>query len=65
MSKGLLFYRCMLCQHPVSTWDIRDGGCPKCKGRKIVPTNLTLLEKIKQIIKHPKVWTWNDLHTNG
>ena len=52
------FYRCMLCGGVVNEWDIQDGGCPKCGGRRIQPSNLSILEKIAQIIKHPKVWEW-------
>lgn len=58
----LSFYRCTICHGVVNKWDIVKGGCPKCSGTRISPTNLTLWEKIVQIIKHPKVWEWrNDL----
>ena len=59
-SEGLGFYRCTLCNGVVSRWDIDAGGCPKCGGRKIMPTDLSLWEKIVQIVKHPKVWNWPD-----
>ena len=59
-SKGLMFYRCMLCAGVVSVWDIRAGGCPKCGGTRIKPTNLSFFEKIRTIIKQPKVWTWKN-----
>lgn len=56
------FYRCTVCHGVVSKWDILKGGCPKCGGTRIQPTNLTMIEKLKQIVKHPKVWGWtNDL----
>jgi hypothetical protein len=43
----------------VSWWDIYyAGGCPKCAGKRLRPTNLSLWEKIVQIIKHPRVWAW-------
>ena len=54
------FYRCMLCGDIVNKWDIVKGGCPKCSGKRMQPTNLTLFEKIAQIIKNPNVWRWND-----
>ena len=57
---GLMFYRCNLCGHIVSKWDIKESkGCPKCANPRIKPTNLSLWEKIVQIIKHPKVWEWD------
>ena len=59
-SNGLMFYRCMLCAGVVSRWDIEKGGCPKCAGTRIRPTDLSAWEKIVQIAKHPKVWTWLD-----
>lgn len=59
--KGLRFYRCVLCRDVVSYWDIKSGvGCPKCKGRRIEPSDLTLWEKLVQIWRHPKVWAWPD-----
>jgi hypothetical protein len=58
-SGGTMFYRCMLCAHVVSPWDIRERhGCPKCAGTKIKPSNLSLLEKVLQVLKHPRVWAW-------
>lgn len=60
--KGLLFYRCTLCTKAVSKWDIvKHKGCPKCANPRIKPTNLSLLEKLVQLVKHPKVWEWNNL----
>lgn len=57
--KGMPFYRCILCGHVVSLWDIKESkGCPKCKNTRIRPTDLSIWEKIVQIFKHPKVWTW-------
>lgn len=56
------FYRCTICHGVVNKWDVLKGGCQKCGGSRISPTNLTFFEKVKQIIKHPKVWEWrNDL----
>lgn len=58
--EGLQFYRCILCGCVVSPWNVRAGeGCPKCAGSRITPTNLSFLEKIVQIVKHPKVWSWH------
>jgi DNA-directed RNA polymerase subunit RPC12/RpoP len=60
MSEGMAFYRCVLCGNVVSIWDIKEHhGCSKCKNNKIRPTELSLLEKILQIIKHPTIWNWN------
>jgi Zn finger protein HypA/HybF involved in hydrogenase expression len=58
MADGMQFYRCETCHGVVSPWDIDNGECPKCGAHRIRPTDLTLLEKVVQIIKHPKVWTW-------
>ncbi len=56
----LMFYRCE-CGGPVSVWNIQQHhGCPKCGGNKLRPTNLTFVEKIAQVLKHPKVWRWGD-----
>lgn len=60
--EAINFYRCTICKSVVSKWDIIDGGCPKCGGTRISPTNLSWFEKVKQVIKHPRVWGWtNDL----
>ena len=56
--KGRSFYRCLTCQGVVSEGDIQKGGCPSCKGTKITPKNLTLWEKLVQILKHPALWRW-------
>ena len=56
---GVPFYRCTLCGCVVSVWDIKESkGCPKCASPRIKPSNLSLFEKIVQIIKHPKIWEW-------
>lgn len=55
---GLSFFRCDVCHGVVSPWDIDEGGCPKCGGRRLRPTTLTLREKLVQIWRHPRVWTW-------
>lgn len=60
MKEGLQFYRCELCHGVVSRWDINTGGCQKCAGVRIRPTNLSLLEKLVQIVRHPKVWAWHE-----
>ncbi len=58
-NEGLLFYRCVLCSSVVSKWDIQDhAGCPKCGNVRVHPTELSLLEKVVQIVKHPAVWRW-------
>jgi hypothetical protein len=58
MSEGTTFYRCALCHGVVSKWDIDKGGCAKCGGTKISPTNLSFFEKVKQIVRRPAVWRW-------
>ena len=50
----------MLCGDVVSVWDIKQGGCQKCGGVRIRPSNLSLWEKLVQLCKHPKVWKWAD-----
>lgn len=56
---GLQFYRCVLCGHVVSVWDIQEvRGCPKCKNNRIRPTELAWWEKVVEIFKHPRVWQW-------
>jgi len=56
---SVTFYRCLTCQKPVSQWDIKKiGKCPNCNGHKVSPANLTFFEKLNQIVKHPKVWKW-------
>jgi len=61
MHEGIAFYRCTRCHSIVSLWDIKEShGCGLCGGNQIVYTNLTFFEKIKQILKHPKVWRWKD-----
>ena len=63
---GLTFFRCTLCHCVVSKWDVDAGGCPKCKGVRIMPSDLSWWEKLVQLVKHPKVWEWpaDDLHTH-
>lgn len=60
--KGLPFFRCTLCTGIVSVWDIYEEphGCPNCGAARVSPTNLSTWEKIVQIMKHPKWWTWNE-----
>ena len=59
--EGLLFYRCYLCRGVVSKWDVEKSfACPKCGHTKVSPANLTPLEKLVQIIKHPAVWKWSE-----
>lgn len=56
---ALQFYRCLLCRRIVNIWDLRKyKGCGYCGHARISPANLTLWEKIFQIVKHPKVWKW-------
>jgi DNA-directed RNA polymerase subunit RPC12/RpoP len=60
-TEGLAFYRCNLCHRIVNIWDLKKHhGCAKCGHPRISPTNLTLWEKLVQIVKHPKVWEWNN-----
>jgi hypothetical protein len=65
--KGLPFFRCTLCRGVVSVWDIYGPphACPKCGGARITPTNLTFAEKIVQLAKHPKWWTWDEKQLLG
>lgn len=60
--QGIPFFRCTLCQGVVNLWDIYHPphSCPKCGGGRVAPTNLTLWEKIVQIIKHPAWWKWDE-----
>ena len=61
MSKGMLFYRCLMCGMVVSKWDIKKyRGCSKCAGKKISPTNLSFTERVRQLLKHPRFWKWDD-----
>lgn len=56
---ALVFYRCSLCTRVISLFDLRKyRACPFCGHSKISPTNLTLWEKLIQIVKHPRVWEW-------
>lgn len=58
-TEGTAFYRCTLCGSVVSPWDIKEHkGCAKCANPRIKPTNLSLFEKLVQVVKHPKVWAW-------
>lgn len=58
---GQTFYRCYLCGSVVSQWDIdKHNACLNCGHSKISPTNLSLLEKIVQIFKHPAIWKWSN-----
>jgi hypothetical protein len=64
--EGLEFYRCASCNKAVSPWDIKkDHGCPVCKGNKLRKTNLTFMEKIIQVFKHPKIWKWGETEYYG
>jgi hypothetical protein len=59
--EGLLFYRCYLCRSVVSKWDVEEHfACPKCGHTKVSPGNLTLWEKVVQIVKHPLLWRWDE-----
>jgi len=55
----ITFYRCETCASVVSPWDIRKAGCSRCGGVRVRPSNLTLVEKMVQVIKHPKIWEWH------
>lgn len=57
-TEGLVFYRCVLCTRVVNKWQVESGEGCKCGGMKVKPTNLTWLEKLVQLVKHPKVWQW-------
>jgi len=50
-------YRCQLCGEVNGPGDReRHGGCLKCGHKKINTTNLSLAEKISQLIKHPVIF---------
>lgn len=58
----MMFYRCILCGTVVSQWDIRERhGCPRCGQARVRMTNLSLREKVVQLVKHPKFWRWHAL----
>ena len=58
---GMQFYRCILCGHVVSVWDIKaHHGCPKCKNPRIKPSELSFWEKIVELVKHPQFWKWHE-----
>ena len=60
--EGMEFYRCRTCHRAVSVWDFRKHhACPYCGGGYFQPTNLTMIEKVKQFLKHPKVWEWKNV----
>lgn len=64
--EGVMFFRCKLCTGVVSPWDLKKvKGCPKCGHVRLSPSNLSILEMITQIIKHPKIWTWKDAQQSG
>ena len=64
--EGLSFYRCCLCKRVVNAWDLnKHRACAHCGHPRISPTNLTLWEKLVQIIKHPKVWKWKGVKVGG
>jgi len=61
MMEEVSFYRCTICHRVVSPWDIAEkGGYRNCGGTRIAPTNLSMVEKVVQIAKHPRVWTWKN-----
>lgn len=55
---GIGFYRCNLCGTVNGSWDVhKHGGCIKCGHKRISTTNLSFLEKITQVAKHPLIFT--------
>ena len=56
----MMFYRCTLCAQVLNKWDINDGACPKCGGKRVKPSELILSQKIIKIVKHPKLWALDD-----
>lgn len=55
------FYRCMLCGKVIGPWEIVSGeGCRKCGGKRMMPANLNLREKVVQLIRHPRFWRWKN-----
>ena len=66
MSEGLVFYRCQLCRKVVSPWDLESKrGCPTCGHARVSPTNMSISEKVSQIIKHPALWKWSEMECNN
>lgn len=62
MNEGLIFYRCNLCNRVVSQWNLNsDMACSHCGHARVSPTNLTWWEKLVQIVKHPKIWSWKNV----
>lgn len=60
--KPVTFYRCVSCTKVVSPWDIAEvGGCTRCGGGRVRPTNLTWWEKVVQILRRPRFWRWSDV----
>jgi hypothetical protein len=59
--KELMFFRCTTCSRVVSPWDVEKGGCQFCNCNRIMPTNLTLWEKVVQVVKNPRIWEWNNV----
>ena len=60
--EGLTFYRCCLCKRIVSMWDLKEHhACANCGHARVQPCNLTIIEKLRQVLKHPKVWKWNEV----
>lgn len=52
----MYWYRCLACHGVVSNKDIMSGrGCRKCKGIKIRPTQLTLVEQCIELFRWPQL----------
>ena len=63
--EGITFFRCTMCAKVVSPWDIKKyNGC-KCGNNKVQETNLTVIEKVIQVAKHPMFWRWQDAPTES
>lgn len=56
---GTGFYRCTLCGIVNAPWDlVEHAGCRKCGCTRVKTTNLSLFEKVVQIVRRPNVWSW-------
>ena len=63
--EGLEFYRCRTCHRVVNVWDLKKhNACPYCGGAHFQYTNLTMWEKVKEVVKHPKFWEWKHVKTS-
>ena len=54
--KGAAYFRCLLCGRPVSPLDLdQSHGCAHCGHTRIRPSDLTLWEKVLEVLRNPKI----------